>query len=203
MIVFGRYEIDAVTLAAAAGGLLAIVALLLLWREYRRRRARMRVLAAVTGGAFDYVHNVALPDGQGGSLHFDFLLLTARGCIILDMRNVVGHIFGGDQMTEWTVMHRGARSTFANPQTSLYDRIACVRAIVPQLPIEGRVVFSPKAQFPKGLPRFTLMLGSVAAEFPPAERERVAGLPEGWRGDWQRLRDACHPSPMVARRAAV
>ena len=203
MIMIGRYELDAVTLAAAGAGLLAIVALLLLWRVYRQRRARRLMLAAVTGGAFDFLHNVALPDGQGGSLHFDFLLLTARGCVILDMRTVIGHIFGGDQMTEWTVMHRGTRSTFTNPQTSLYDRLACVRAIVAQLPVEGRVVFSPKGQFPKGLPRFTLMLASVAAEFPPAERERVRALPEAWRGDWERLRETCRPSPMIARRAAV
>ena len=126
-------------------------------------------------------------NGQGGSLHLDFLLLTARGCIVIDLRDIAGNIFGGDQMTEWTVMHRDRRYTFSNPQAGLYDRVAAVRALAMELPVEGRVVFSARGQFPKGLPRYTLMLDSVAAEFPAAEREQSGALPEPWRADWGRV----------------
>jgi hypothetical protein len=190
--------------AGSIAGALALVALLLvLWRWYRRRRAAAVRLATVTGGAFEYLRDVLVPDGQGGALHVDFLLLTARGCIVIDMRNIAGNIFGGDQMTEWTVMHREQRYTFANPQTSLYDRIAVVRALITELPVEGRVVFAPSGRFPKGLPRYTLMLGSLGAEFPPAEREQSGAVPEAWRSDWARLVAACRPSSMVAPKAAV
>jgi hypothetical protein len=190
--------------AGSIAGALALIALLLvLWRWYRRRRAAAALLANVTGGAFEYLRDVLVPDGQGGSLHVDFLLLTARGCIVVDMRNIAGNIFGGDQMTEWTVMHREQRYTFANPQTGLYDRIAVVRALITELPVEGRVVFAPRGRFPKGLPRYTLMLGSLGAEFPPAEREQSGAVPEVWRSDWARLVAACRPSSMVAPKAAV
>jgi hypothetical protein len=196
-------SLDTRTAGSAAGALALIVLLLVLWRWYRRRRAATALLAAVTGGAFEYLRDVLVPDGQGGSLHVDFLLLTARGCIVIDMRNIAGNIFGGDQMTEWTVMHREQRYTFANPQTGLYDRIAVVRALIAELPVEGRVVFAPRGRFPKGLPRYTLMLGSLSSEFPPAEREQSGALPEEWRNEWARLVAACRPSSLVAPKAAV
>lgn len=190
-------------LAYLGSAALAIGLLLLLWRWYRRRRARAALLAAVTGGAFEYLRDVLVPDGQGGSLHADFLLLTARGCIVVDMRNIAGNIFGGDQMTAWTVMHREQRYTIANPQTGLYDRIAVVRALVTELPVEGRVVFTPRGRFPKGLPRFTLMLASMATDFSPAERAQSGALPDAWRADWERLRAACRPSSLVQPKSAV
>ncbi len=161
------------------------------------------MLAAVTGGAFEYLRDVLMPDGQGGSLHVDFLLLTARGCIVVDMRDIAGNIFGGDQMTEWTVMHRARRYTFSNPQAGLYDRIAAVRALAADLPVEGRVVFSTRGRFPKGLPRYTLMLDSVAAEFPAAEREQSGAIPELWRSDWGRVSSACRPSQLLDRKPAI
>ena len=195
--------LDPRTAGSTAAALVLVALLLVLWRWYRRRRAAAALLATVTGGAFEYLRDVLVPDGQGGSLHVDFLLLTARGCVVIDMRNIAGNIFGGDQMTEWTVMHREQRYTFANPQTSLYDRIAVVRALVAELPVEGRVVFAPRGRFPKGLPRHTLMLGSLAAEFPPAERAQSGALPEPWRSEWARVVGACKPSSLVAPKAAI
>jgi hypothetical protein len=195
--------LDTRTMASIAGAVALIALLLVLWRWYRRRRAAAARLAMVTGGAFEYLRDVLVPDGQGAALHVDFLLLTARGCVVVDMRDIAGNIFGGDQMTEWTVMHREQRYTFANPQTGLYDRIAAVRALIAELPVEGRVVFAPRGRFPKGLPRFTLMLASIAAEFPPAERAQSGAVPEAWRGDWTRLVAACKPSSLVAPKAAI
>jgi hypothetical protein len=196
-------NIDPRTLALAAAGAVLVALLLLLWRWYRRRRARAAVMAAVTGGAFEFVRDVLVPDGQGGSLHVDFLLLTARGCIVVDMRDIAGNIFGGDQMTEWTVMHRERRYTFSNPQAGLYDRVAAVRALAADLPVEGRVVFSARGKFPKGLPRYTLMLDSVAAEFPAAEREQSGAVPELWRSDWGNVKSSCRPSQLLDPKPAI
>ena len=92
----------------------------------RRRDARR--VARVTSGAADYLRNVLVPDGNGGDFHLDFLLLTSRGVVVIDMRDIAGNVFGGDQMTAWTLMTGVSRSTFTNPQTGLYDRIASVKA---------------------------------------------------------------------------
>jgi len=195
--------VDLRLLLSALSGLVLIGLLIALWSWYRRRRARAALLAAVTASAVEFQRDVLVPDGQGGWVHVDFLLLTARGCVVIDMRDVPGMIFGGDQMTDWTVMHRAQRTTFTNPQTGLYDRIAVVRALVGDMPVEGRVVFSARGQFPKGLPRYTLMLSSIEAEFPKAVPQMTEQAVGAWREDWQRLVAACRPSSLVDPKRAI
>jgi hypothetical protein len=189
--------------AFVLGTVLLVVALFLLWRWHRRRRIRAARLQAIIGCGFEHLRNVLVPDGQGGTLHVDFLLLTARGLVVIDLRDVEGNIFGGDQMNSWTVMDGATRYTFANPQTGLYDRVAAVRALAPDLPIEGRAVFTSSGQFPKGLPRHTLMLDSLAAEFPPADRQSMAGLLERWMPGWRVIVRSVTPSRLTSPKAAI
>jgi hypothetical protein len=158
---------------------------------------------AVTSCGFEYLRDVLVPDGQGSTLHVDFLLLTARGLVVIDLRDIEGNIFGGDQMTEWTVMHRALRYTFPNPQTGLYDRIAAVRALAPEVPIEGRAVFTASGQFPKGLPRNTLMLESLSAEFPASDRQAMSGLLERWMPSWRLIEKSVAPSKLASPKAAI
>ena len=160
------------------------------------RRGKRRV-ARVTAGAADYLRNVLVPDGNGGDYHLDFVLLTSRGVVIIDMRDMVGNVFGGDQMTDWTLMDGPRRSTFVNPQSGLYDRIASVKAVAqdPETPVEGRIVFTKRAKFPKGLPRFTVMLESVAAEFPKLGAAELEIAVAKYRPGWARIKETCKPSP--------
>jgi hypothetical protein len=194
-------NVNLVATAAAAAALLA--GLFLLWRWDRPRRIRAARALAVTSCGFEYLRDVLVPDGQNSTLHVDFLLLTARGLVVIDMRDVEGNIFGGDQMTEWTVMHRALRYTFPNPQTGLYDRIAAVRALAPELPIEGRAVFTSSGVFPKGLPRHTLMLDSLPAEFPASDRQAMSALLGRWMPSWRLIEKAVTPSKLASPKAAI
>ena len=54
-------------------------------------------------------------------------------------------------------------------------------------PSKGAWCFPARGRFPKGLPRYTLMLDSIAAEFPSGRARAVGGIPELWRTDWARL----------------
>ncbi len=163
------------------------------WRWYRRRRAQRALIAAVTASASDYVRDVLVPDGMGGYFHVDFILLTPRGILVIDLRDVRGNIFGGDQMTEWTVMDGPQRFTFTNPQGALYDRIAAVRAVAGDAPTEGRIVFTKRGKFPKGLPKWTLMVDALRTEFPLADTVLLASA-ERYDSPWQRLKSAVMPS---------
>jgi len=192
-------DFDATVIVAAA----LIAGLFLLWRWDRRRRMRAARALAVSNCGYEYLRDVLVPDGQGSSLHVDFLLLTARGLVVIDLRDIEGNIFGGDQMNEWTVMHRALRYTFPNPQTGLYDRIAAVRALAPELPIEGRAVFTNSGHFPKGLPRHTLMLDSLAAEFPASDRQAMSGLLERWMPAWRLIVKSVTPSKLASPKAAI
>ena len=164
-------------------------------RAYVLRRRDARRVARVTSGAADYLRNVLVPDGNGGDYHLDFVLLTSRGVIIIDMRDISGNVFGGDQMTDWTLIEGARRSTFVNPQSGLYDRIASVKALANDVPVEGRIVFTRRAKFPKGLPRFTVMLESVAAEFPRLGAAELEVAVAKYRPGWARIKEVCKPSP--------
>ena len=95
---------------------------------------------------------------------------------------------------------RPRRFTFTNPQSALYDRIAAVKAVAGDMPVEGRIVFTRRGRFPKGLPKFTLMIDALRAEFPAADFESPADTIARFREGWQRLRDAVKPSYMADMR---
>jgi hypothetical protein len=165
-------------------------------RAYQRRARRKALLARLDRVAFEAAHQVLVPDGMGGFIHIDHLLLTPRGVLVLDTRRVAGLIFGGDQMSDWTVMGRGRRYTFDNPQPALYDRIAAVKALVGDTPVEGRLLFSNAGKFTKGIPKWVLMLDGIEVEFPVVDRG-VKSSPEfaGFAQEWSRLVAQLRPSP--------
>jgi hypothetical protein len=169
-----------------------------LWRWYRQYSARKALRAAVTAAGSDHLVDMLVPDGMGGGFHVDFLLLTGRGILVVDLRDVQGNIFGGDQMAEWTVFDGPRRFTFTNPQSSLYDRIAAVRAVAGEVPVEGRIVFTRRGRFPKGLPKWTLMVDSLRAEFPAAEH--YSGADNRFSEQWQKVKSAVAPSYMTHMR---
>jgi hypothetical protein len=165
-------------------------------RSYQRRARRRALLARLDRVAYEAVHQVQVPDGMGGFFHIDHLLLTARGLLILDTRRVPGLIFGGDQMSDWTVLARGRRFTFDNPQPALYDRIAAVKALVGDMPVEGRLLFSNLGKFTKGIPKWVLMLDSIEVEFPLVDaRIKSSDNYSKVLDSWQRLLTQLRPSP--------
>lgn len=194
----------AVAALALVAGVAIGLGIALLWRWYQRRR-RQRVLhVTVTSIAVDHLKNVLLPDGNGNFVHVDYVLLTTRGLVVLDIRDVRGNVFGSDQMNDWTVMARGRRHTFPNPQAALYDRIAAVRQYAgAQAPVEGRIVFLRRATFPKGLPRFTIGIDSLASEFPLPDRDSAERSVAALRDGWDRLRTQSAPSPLANARDVV
>jgi hypothetical protein len=194
----------AVGALALVAGVLIGLGIALGWRWYQRRRRERALHATVTSIAVDHLKDVLLPDGNGGFVHLDYVLLTLRGLVVLDIRDVRGNVFGSDQMNDWTVMARGKRFTFPNPQAALYDRIAAVRQYVDaQAPVEGRIVFLRRASFPKGLPRFTIGIDSLGSEFPLLDRAAAERSVAGLRGGWDRLRAESAPSPLVNARDVV
>ena len=188
--------VDPWLLAAGAVvlGVLVGVAGVFGWRAWRARRERLARAALIASVSVEHVRDMLVPDGNGGTLHLDHLLLTPRGVVVLDMRDAVGNVFGSDAMTEWTVMDGARRYTFSNPQAALYDRLAAVKALAGDIPVEGRIVFTRRALFPKGLPRLTLREDSVAGDLLMGERSLAERAVEPWRESWRRLRAELRPS---------
>jgi hypothetical protein len=99
-------------------------------------------------------------------------------------------------MSDWTVMGRGQRFTFDNPQPALYDRVAAVKALVGAVPVEGRLLFSNLGKFTKGRPKYVLMLDGIEVEFPAVDRSSL-NFPEygAYTDAWTRLLTQLKPSP--------
>ena len=158
-----------------------------LWRRATRgRRTLQRVLKAISAEAES---GILVPDGMGGQIWLDHLLLTARGLLVLDIKDVSGVIFGSDRMDEWAVIDGERRYTFHNPQSALYDRVAAVKSLARDVPVSGRIAFTSRGRFPKGIPRAVTMLDALEKEFgaPAGEAERNT---EAFYPHWQRVMHA-------------
>jgi hypothetical protein len=78
----------------------------------------------------------------------------------------------------------------------LYDRIAAVKAIVGDVPVEGRLLFSNVGKFTKGIPKWVVMLDGIEVEFPVVERgNETFESPEQYQDAWNRLAAQLRPSP--------
>tara|TARA_R110002049_G_scaffold23726_35_gene84236 strand:+ start:514 stop:1089 length:576 start_codon:yes stop_codon:yes gene_type:complete len=168
----------------AAFAVLLLVALL--FHFYRRRTTRVEQVLDSIG--FDRIHNVVLPNADGGEILIDQLLLTTQGLLIVEIKEVQGTVFGSNKMQDWTVIATNRRYTFPNPQPGLYDRIAAVREVVKQIPVAGRVVFLDGAEFSKGVPELVASLDELAAEFGEPDRKSALVKIEAFMPYWENIK---------------
>jgi restriction system protein len=169
----------------------AVVALLLgllAWRWYAGRKSPLQ--KAVSDISFDRLEDLIIPSADEGEIHIDELLLTSQGLLVLEVKDVRGKVFGSDKMSDWTVIAEDRRFTFSNPQPGLYDRIAAVRQIVRQVPVEGRVVFLEGADFTKGVPSLVCTLEQLVTEFGEADMEAARSKVEAFKPHWEQVRKA-------------
>ncbi|WP_129782103.1 NERD domain-containing protein [Peristeroidobacter soli] len=159
----------AIPAAIVAAVIALIVWIYVLIRAYRYRKG---LDAAIANVAYEMLKNVLIPNGNGGQIHVHYLLLTQRGLLVADLLDRPGAIFGGDQMLEWTAIGKKQRYTFPNPQHALYDRMAAVRLLTGEVPVEGRLLFTLKSDFPKGKPRNVLRIDDLTDDFPAVDKAR-------------------------------
>lgn len=158
-----------------------------LWRlRQRRRRDIDRRLRDASRGV---LANFIIPDGNGEEIQLQYALLTARGILVIDIKDVEGHVFGSEGMQDWTVIADNRRFTFANPQPGLWDRVAAVKRLTPEVPVIGFVGFTGRAQFTKGQPRSVTLLEPLLQELEKEASSASAGA-DAYQTAWDRLRQS-------------
>jgi len=181
--------------------LAAVVAIagLLVWAflEWRAYRARRAIDEAISSIAYEMLKNVLVPNGNGGQIHIHYLLLTQRGLLVLDLLDHPGAVFGGDQMIEWTVIGKKRRFTFANPQHALYDRMAAVRQLTGEVPVDGRVLFTLRSEFPKGKPRYVVRIDDLTEDFPRVDTTR-GNITAAFGDVWANVKRHAEPNPLAS-----
>jgi hypothetical protein len=180
-----------------AGGVLAAAALGWGYVKFRAYRARKAVDTAISRVAYEMLKDVLLPNGNGGYIHIHYLLLTQRGLLVVDLLDHAGAVFGGDQMLEWTVIGKKHRSTFPNPQHALYDRMAAVRLLTGDIPVEGRVLFTTRSQFPKGRPKYVARIDELTEEFPVVDTAR-GNITAAFGDVWAQVKKNAEPNPLAS-----
>ena len=179
---------------AAAGAVVAAGFFVRDWvRQVRARKAIDNVISSV---AYDELRNVLMPSGTGEQIHLHYLLLTQRGLLVIDLFDVQGVIFAGEKMSQWSVFGPKRHFTFSNPLPMLEDRVMAVRQLAGDAPVEGRIVFSMRGEFPKGHPDSVIRLDELQDQFPVVERS-PGGVAAAFAPVWDRIRKAAQPNPLA------
>lgn len=174
-------------LAAAAGAVLLVSAALLVW--WRMTRMQRHVTRTLRNIADRLVRDVTLPDGIGGFVPVDAVVLRDRRLYVLDIRDLEGAIFGAEKMDIWTAMGR-KRYQFNNPLRLMHDRVAAVKLLAPGVEILPRILFTSRGHFPKGRPEGVQLLEEFAQPLLRDRKASATGLDTGVEDHWRRLCEA-------------
>lgn len=131
--------------------------------------------------------DIVVPDGLDGEIQLDYLLLTAKGLLVLDVKHVNGRLYGGENMDSWTVIERGQRFTFANPAGPLRERVIAIRTLLSDVPVDGRVVVLGDVRFATGVPECVVSLSRLQDEFLGHTKLSKAAL-KSFYPYWDRVR---------------
>jgi hypothetical protein len=179
---------------AGAGLLAAATYFIRDWvRQVRARKAIDNVISSV---AYDELRNVLLPTGTGDQIHVHYLLLTQNGLLVIDLFDVQGVIFAGEKMAQWSVFGPKRHFTFSNPLPMLEERTIAVKQLAGDMPVQGRIVFSMRGEFPKGRPETVIRLDELQDEFPVVERA-PGGAAAAFAPVWERVKQAAQPNPLA------
>jgi hypothetical protein len=163
-------------------------------RLFRARRAIDNVISSV---AYDELRNVLLPIGSGDQIHVNYLLLTQKGLLLIDLFDTHGVIFAGAKMAQWSIFGPKRHFMIANPLPMLYDRVAAVRQCAgDDVPVEGRILFSMRGEFPKGRPDDVIRLDELQDQYPVVEKS-AGGAAAAFADVWNRIKSAAQPNPLA------
>jgi hypothetical protein len=176
------------------GGAVAVVLVLGAWWLWGRKRGP-EIAVALEAVAIERLQNVLLPDGMGGHIQIEHLLLTGQGLVIVDAKSFGGTIFASERMAEWTVIGKKGRFTFPNPLGTLYDRVAALRQLVRDVPVAGYVLFGGSADFSKGRPRDVLSTAELLDRHRRPEQADLERLLVAFAPHWDRVKAAIEPVP--------
>jgi len=159
------------------------------WRSWRRQRP-LTVSEIVSAVGVEIMQDILLPDGMGGEIYLEWLLLTGHGLVVLEVRHAQGAVFASDRTEEWTVINREQRYTFRNPQPALYDRVAALRLIARDVPVAGHLLFFPGADFSKGRPKDVIFPDELLARYGKPEQSELERITEAFYPHWERVCEA-------------
>ena len=174
-------------LAAVLATVIVVLVLLFLFRtrlkNWRQERLIRKVLRRLGVQSMENIH---LPDGMGGEVTIEYLLLGRDAILVIGAMRFEGLIFGSPHIDQWTQVINRRSYKFDNPDQNLQYQVNAVRLIAPDVKVRGWHLFGHGAKFLRGKPDNILQPGDVKSL--PA-RPRRGDIPQPLRAAWKQLAD--------------
>ena len=127
------------------------------------------------------ISNFEFPDGLGNHFTIDRLVMRHDGISLLMLMQYPGSIFCADDIDEWTQLLAGKSYRFKNPLIELEYQVKAVSARVPDVNVNGFLLFDHQARFPKGRPDRVIGLDSLPASLKRDGKKQVhASVESAW-----------------------
>jgi len=178
-------HIDIVFLVTMTASL-AVVILLSLLMNKRFKSSSYRLRKALEPFKQDEIRDVIIPDGIGGLLELEHLVLTEQGLLLIETYAYEGHLFGADEIDQWTQMVNGRSYQFINPLRHIRIARQALMTMAPEVPVFYRVVIKSKADFPKGKPTEISLLTDLETDLKFLNTEPK--IPQKLQPAWDRIK---------------
>lgn len=107
------------------------------------------------------ISNFQCPDGLGQYFTIDRLVMRHDGISVLLFKRYPGSIFCADDIDQWTQMLAGKSYRFSNPLVDLDYQVKAIASCIPDVPVNGFLLFDQQAEFPKGHPDRVIQLDNI------------------------------------------
>ncbi len=163
-----------------------VACLFVVW--WRRRSSYPQKLSRVVKKiSRESLSDVVVPDGLDGEIQIEKLLLTNKGLLVLDVKEIRGRFYGSDNMDEWTVINNSQRFTFTNPAGPLRERVIAIKTLLEDVPVLGRVVILGDVELSKGMPQCVVNLEQLLEEFGSDDKNARTSI-DAYYPHWDKLR---------------
>lgn len=134
------------------GAIVGITLFVWIYRYLKNTAEDRRIEKIIKDESEAYTKDVVLSDGMYGYLFVDYLILMRGKIIALDVQQLGGYIFGGDQIDQWAQVENSKSNKFKNPLYRVRLLSQQVKQLISDVEIEARVLFGSQSSFPKGVP---------------------------------------------------
>jgi hypothetical protein len=166
------------------------VLLLLLFITFLVNKKKKTVAKQIESALSPYfqtdVKNIIFPDGIGGLVEIEQLVLLKQGFLIIETYPISGNIFGANNIDKWTQMVDGKSFKFTNPLYRVQMLRQAIQVVAPNTPIFYCIIFTAKdSTFPKGKPEYVSTLLSLKDDL--IKMDALPEMTEKQRSNWQRI----------------
>jgi len=139
-----------------------VIILVLLLINNRKVSPSRQMATILKPYILDEIKDIIVPDGIGGLLEIEHLILMEQGLLLIETYPMSGNMFGAETIDQWTQLIDGRSYKFANPLRHIRTSRQALMILAPNTPIFCRVVFNADSIFPKGKPDEVSVLSSLS-----------------------------------------